>query len=89
MRFRDFDQYRTGIGTNLRKLGITFGIKNKKQTKTAEKQTQLRAEKPKNSVLKSIRRLIQLPLRAFLGWLTMKLKRSDYILIIARKMEKP
>lgn len=90
MKFRDFDQYRTGIGTNLRKLGITFGnIKNKKRIKTAEKQTHPHAaQKPKNSVLRSIRRTIQLPLRAFLGWLTMKLKRSDYILIIAGKMEK-
>lgn len=91
VRVRDFDQYRTGIGTNLRKLGITFCIlKNKKQIKAAEKQTQPHAtQKPKNSVLKGIRRTIQSPLRAFLGWLTMKLKRSDYILIIARKMEKP
>ena len=90
MRFRDFDQYRTGIGTNLRKLGITFGVrKNKKQIKAAEKQTQPHAtQKPKDSVLKGIRKTIQLPLRAFLGWLVMKLKRSDYILIIARKMEK-
>jgi len=89
MRFRDFDQYRTGIGTNLRKLGITFGIKNKKQIKTSEKQMQPgAARKPKNSVLKSIRRTIQLPLRALLGWLTMKLRRSDYILVIARKTEK-
>ncbi|MFZ3122474.1 MAG: class I SAM-dependent methyltransferase [Thermodesulfovibrionales bacterium] len=90
MRFRDFDQYRTGIGTNLRKLGITFGVlKNKKQIKTAEKHIPPYVpKKPKNSVLKGIRRTIQLPLRAFLGWLTMKLKRSDYILIIARKMEK-
>jgi SAM-dependent methyltransferase len=90
MRFRDFDQYRTGIGTNLRKLGITFGVrKNKKQIKAAEKQTQPHAtQKPKDSVLKGVRKTIQLPLRAFLGWLVMKLKRSDYILIIARKMEK-
>lgn len=90
VKFRDFDQYRTGIGTNLRKLGITFGIlKNKKQIKTADKQTQTNAApKPKNSIFKSIRRIIQLPLRAFLGWLAMQLKRSDYILVIAKKVEK-
>ena len=90
VRFRDFDQYRTGIGTNLRKLGIIFSaLKNKKQPKTAEKHTQTYApKKSKNSILKGIRRTIQLPLRAFLGWLAMKLKRSDYILVIAMKVEK-
>ncbi|MBI5328271.1 MAG: class I SAM-dependent methyltransferase [Deltaproteobacteria bacterium] len=87
MRFRDFDQYRTGIGTNLRKLGITFGnIKNKKQIKTAEKQTHPHsAQKPNSSVLRSIRRTIQLPLKVFLGWLVLKFNRGDYLFVIARK----
>jgi len=86
-RARDFDQYRTGIGKNLRKLGL--GTKKCRTEALPAGYTVCAPAAPPGttSASKRIRRFVQLPLKALLGWLVMKLNRSDYLFAIARKNE--
>lgn len=86
MKARDFDQYRTGIGKNLSQLGLSIGKSKSKKITISNKSTNGHQVKGRSSILKHIRRVIQLPLKAFLGWLVMKLKRSDYLFVIAKKV---
>lgn len=92
MKTRDFDQYRIAIGKNLRKLGINFGKpkpqKPKKPEAIRELSNDYQSADGKMVPLKRIRRTIQLPLKAFLGWLVLKFNRGDHLFVIARKSEK-
>lgn len=85
MRFRDFDQYRISIGKNLRKLGLNFKTLQKK-TATGKKVATHNPIKNNISLSKRIRKAVQLPLQAFLGWLVLKFNRGDYLFVIAKKI---
>ena len=87
MKTRDFDQYRTAIGKNLRKLGINIG-KPKQKKADADKDThtsKLASDESSIPMLKHIRRAVQLPIKALLGFLVKTFKRGDYLFIIAKK----
>lgn len=87
MRTRDFDQYRIAIGKNLRKLGINIGKPKPKKPDTDKDKNSSKVDSGERGIpmSKRISRTIQLPLKAFLGWLVMRLNRSDYLFIIAEK----
>jgi len=87
IKTRDFDQYRTAIGKNLRKLGLSLGKpKPKKPKAIGEMVNDYQSATVKiMSRLKRVRRILQLPLKAFLGWLVLKFDRGDYLFVIARK----
>ena len=87
VRTRDFDQYRTSIGKNLRKLGIGKQRYEPKALPVGHAVSVPGISDGPTSAAKKIRRFIQLPLKALLGWLVMKLNRSDYLFAIARKSE--
>jgi 2-polyprenyl-3-methyl-5-hydroxy-6-metoxy-1,4-benzoquinol methylase len=83
---RDFDQYRTGIGKSLRKLFYSGekGAGQKTSSAPVRKTSQPTGRRQVSSV-RRFRKKAQLPLKALLGWLAMKLGRSDYLFVIARK----
>jgi len=87
VRTRDFDQYRTSIGKNLRKLGVGKQKYEPKALPVGHAVSVPGIPDGPTSAAKKIRRFIQLPLKALLGWLVMKRNRSDYLFAIARKSE--
>ncbi|GER93557.1 class I SAM-dependent methyltransferase [hot springs metagenome] len=86
MRSRDFDQYRIGIGKSLRKLGISIGKSKHKENISPNKKPNINLSKKQISPLRIVRKNIQLPIRALLGWLVMKLNRGDYIFVVSKKI---
>jgi len=89
IRNRDFDQYRVGIGKNIRKLLPVSGkIKGpdrvRKETKKA-KPSSVRQEKDQT---KHLRRMLQMPLKASLGWLVLTFNRGDHLFMVSRRSDK-
>jgi SAM-dependent methyltransferase len=84
VRSRDFDQYRVGIGTNLRKLGLVTPrkIQSCPEPKPFKKDGNIPAN---TSFLKRLRRGLQVPLKVLLGWLVMRCNCGDYLFVVARK----
>lgn len=86
---RDFDQYRTSIGKNLRKL---FPVSRRRGETELLRQITVgdgvpteKSSPKKRSCLRRARKFLQLPLTSVVGWLTMVLGKSDYLFVIARK----
>jgi|GEM_PF-4561396 len=88
LKTRDFDQYRIAIGKNLRKLGINIGKPKPKKADTNDKDrniSKVSSGEKGIQMSKRISRTIQLPIKAFLGWLVVKMQRGDYLFVIAKK----
>ena len=85
---RDFDQYRTGVGKNIRKFlftGRQRHITSSLKTKSPKSATTSGNNKPL-TLYRKTRKVFELPLKAFMGLIVHKCKRSDYLLVIARKI---
>jgi len=84
---RDFDQYRTGVGKNIRKLlfsGRQRHITASLKTKSPSSVTTSSNNKPL-TLYRKTKKVFELPLKAFMGLIVHKCKRSDYLLVIAKK----
>lgn len=85
---RDFDQYRTGIGKNLQKLGLV--IKKRKEQENLilnKKFSEDNAPKKSLTFLKKIRRGIQIPIKYILGLLVQSFDRGDHLFVISVKTD--
>ena len=85
IRSRDFNQYRIGIGKSIRKLFLSLPSHN--ATAIASKGNKKASETQKSSPsrLKKMRKALQLPVTALLGWLVLKFNKGDNLFVIARK----
>jgi hypothetical protein len=84
---RDFDQYRTGVGKNIRKFlfsGRQRHITASLKTKSPWNVTTSGNNKPL-TLYRKAKKAFELPLKAFMGLIVQKCKRSDYLLVVARK----
>jgi SAM-dependent methyltransferase len=85
---RDFDQYRTSIGKNIRKL--LFSGRQREITASSKNNSQGNVNRSSNkkplSLFRKTKKAFGLPLKALMGLIVHKCKRSDYLFLIARKL---
>ena len=85
IRSRDFNQYRIGIGKNLRKLFLPLPSHNTFARASKGNKKESETQKSSPSRLKKMRKALQLPVTALLGWLVLKFNKGDNLFVIARK----
>lgn len=85
---RDFDQYRTSVGKNIRKL--LFSRRQRDTTVSLKTNSTGNVNKSINnkppSLYRKTKKAFGLPLKALMGVIVHKCKRSDYIFFVARKI---